>query len=144
MPDTIFCKCMNSLMNWRNMSEKIRPDRVLILDGFNTFIRSYTMDPSLGKDGLPIGGCKGFLKSLQKEDFYQKNPLSEIHLDAVLGFTVFTLQDSLEIYYGRENLEAKQRKLTRFWKSPNFDIKRLTRIDLDAPHKVVARTLETP
>lgn len=43
-----------------------KKDRVLILDGYNGFIRNYVVDPSLGKDGSPIGGCKGFLKSLQK------------------------------------------------------------------------------
>ena len=32
----------------------------------NTFIRNYVMDPSIGSNGLPIGGTRGFLKSLQK------------------------------------------------------------------------------
>ena len=43
------------------MSEKI-----LIIDAMNLFIRNYVMDPSLSASGTPIGGTKGFLKSLQK------------------------------------------------------------------------------
>jgi len=40
---------------------------VLLIDGHNTFIRAYTVDPSLSTNGDPIGGAKGFLKILQKE-----------------------------------------------------------------------------
>jgi len=43
------------------MSEKI-----LIIDAMNTFIRNYVIDPSIASDGFPIGGCRGFLKTLQK------------------------------------------------------------------------------
>ena len=32
----------------------------------NSFIRNYVVDPSLAANGSPIGGCKGFLKTLQK------------------------------------------------------------------------------
>jgi DNA polymerase-1 len=41
-------------------------NKVLIIDAMNTFIRNYVMDPSIGSDGFPIGGTRGFLKSLQK------------------------------------------------------------------------------
>ena len=40
--------------------------KVLIIDGLNMFIRSYIVNPTLDKHGNPIGGCVGFLKSLQK------------------------------------------------------------------------------
>tara|TARA_Y100000310_G_scaffold318118_1_gene371801 strand:+ start:6784 stop:7740 length:957 start_codon:yes stop_codon:yes gene_type:complete len=40
--------------------------KILIVDAMNTFIRNYVMDPSIGADGFPIGGCRGFLKTLQK------------------------------------------------------------------------------
>jgi DNA polymerase-1 len=40
--------------------------RVLLIDGLNMFIRSYIVNPTLDKKGRPIGGCIGFLKSLQK------------------------------------------------------------------------------
>lgn len=43
-----------------------RKKRILIIDGYNQFLRSYIVDPSLGTNGAPMGGCKGFLKSLQK------------------------------------------------------------------------------
>lgn len=41
-------------------------EKVLIIDAMNLFIRNYVADPSLSATGHPIGGCKGFLKSLQK------------------------------------------------------------------------------
>ena len=40
--------------------------KVLIIDGLNMFIRSYIVNPQMDKHGNPIGGCIGFLKSLQK------------------------------------------------------------------------------
>ena len=45
------------------MSKK---ERVMIIDGLNMFLRSYIVVPQLSKDGQPIGGTTGFLKSLQK------------------------------------------------------------------------------
>ena len=40
-------------------------DRVLIVDGLNTFIRAFSINPSINDDGLHIGGLMGFLKSLR-------------------------------------------------------------------------------
>ena len=41
-------------------------ERVMIIDGLNMFLRSYIVVPQISKDGQPIGGTTGFLKSLQK------------------------------------------------------------------------------
>ena len=40
--------------------------KILIIDAMNTFIRNYVINPSLDAHGAPIGGCKGFLMTLQK------------------------------------------------------------------------------
>tara|TARA_Y100000593_G_scaffold67593_1_gene124259 strand:+ start:271 stop:1338 length:1068 start_codon:yes stop_codon:yes gene_type:complete len=40
-------------------------DRVLIVDGLNTFIRAFSVNPAINEDGLHIGGLIGFLKSLR-------------------------------------------------------------------------------
>lgn len=40
--------------------------RLMIVDALNQFLRSYIVDPSLSKDGQPIGGSKGFMKILNK------------------------------------------------------------------------------
>ena len=40
--------------------------RVMIIDSLNLFIRCYVVDPSIGTNGSPIGGLKGYFKSLQK------------------------------------------------------------------------------
>ena len=39
--------------------------RALLIDALNLFMRNYIVDPSLSTNGQPIGGTKGFLKSLQ-------------------------------------------------------------------------------
>tara|TARA_Y100000593_G_scaffold85893_1_gene163642 strand:+ start:1553 stop:2524 length:972 start_codon:yes stop_codon:yes gene_type:complete len=42
------------------------PERVMIIDGLNLFLRSYIVVPQIAKNGQPIGGTVGFIKSLQK------------------------------------------------------------------------------
>lgn len=39
-------------------------DRVLIIDGMNTFIRSWTVTPTMNEDGDHVGGVTGTLKSI--------------------------------------------------------------------------------
>ena len=39
-------------------------DRVLLIDGLNTFIRAFVMNPSTNDDGIHVGGIKGFLLSI--------------------------------------------------------------------------------
>ena len=38
----------------------------MLIDCMNIYLRSYIVDPSLSENGVPIGGFKGFLKTLQK------------------------------------------------------------------------------
>ena len=40
-------------------------NRVLILDGLNTFIRAHSVNPALNDDGMHVGGLIGFMKSLR-------------------------------------------------------------------------------
>ena len=39
-------------------------DRVLIIDGLNTFIRSWSVSPATNDDGIHVGGISGFLMSI--------------------------------------------------------------------------------
>ena len=39
-------------------------DRILLIDGLNTFIRVWSAVPSLNEDGLHIGGITGFIRSV--------------------------------------------------------------------------------
>ena len=48
------------------MSQGRKKGRVLVVDSYNLFLRSYIVDPSLSANGQPIGGLKGVIKSLQK------------------------------------------------------------------------------
>ena len=40
-------------------------DHVLLIDGLNTFIRSFSVNPSLNDDGSHVGGLVGFMKSIR-------------------------------------------------------------------------------
>ena len=40
--------------------------RVMIIDALNAYFRAYIVNPSLSKNGQPIGGYKGFIGILQK------------------------------------------------------------------------------
>ena len=46
------------------MANKMK--KILIIDFLNLFIRSYVVNPSISKQGQPIGGIVGVFKSLQK------------------------------------------------------------------------------
>ena len=48
-----------------NPETKNLNDHVLLVDGFNTFIRSFSGNPSLNEDGSHVGGLVGFLKSIR-------------------------------------------------------------------------------
>ena len=39
-------------------------DRILLIDGLNTFIRAFAVNPSTNDDGVHIGGMTGFLQSI--------------------------------------------------------------------------------
>ena len=43
---------------------KHKNDRILIIDGLNTFIRSFAVNPSTNEDGIHVGGMTGFLHSI--------------------------------------------------------------------------------
>ena len=52
-------------MDFSNKDEGITlNDRVLIIDGMNTFIRSFAAIPTMDENGNHIGGVTGFLKSV--------------------------------------------------------------------------------
>lgn len=108
-----------------------------IISGFQkSFVDQY---PELARTYLK--SVLQFYKNLKQKPFYQNNPISEIHHDPVFGFTVFTQNEVLEIYYGRSDILQKQHKLERFVRSKHFDHARLIRLDLDAKNKVIAREL---
>lgn len=56
---------INELKLKQNETETIhRNSRVLIVDGLNTFIRSYSASPVTNSDGEHVGGITGFLMSI--------------------------------------------------------------------------------
>ena len=45
-------------------AQRVRNGRVLIIDGLNTFIRSWTTNPIMNEDGEHTGGVIGSLNSI--------------------------------------------------------------------------------
>ena len=60
-----FISFLEQTKNQEHKSVTHLNDRVLIVDGLNTFIRSFAVNPSINDDGLHIGGMMGFLKSVR-------------------------------------------------------------------------------
>ena len=60
-----FISFLDQVENEEHKSVLNKNDRVLIVDGLNTFIRSFAVNPSINDDGLHIGGMMGFLKSIR-------------------------------------------------------------------------------
>lgn len=82
-----------------------------------------------------------FLDFVVAQEFFQNEQISEVHYDRVFGYTVFTRDTGLEIYYGRDDYQEKHRKLERFRLSPQYEQSAFIRLDLDSKDKVVARRL---
>ena len=60
-----FISFLEQTKNQEHKSVKHLNDRVLIVDGLNTFIRAFAVNPAINEDGLHIGGMMGFLKSIR-------------------------------------------------------------------------------
>jgi DNA polymerase I len=59
-----YAKLLNQLKLRETEEPKHRDDRVLIVDGLNTFIRAYSATPTLNANGEHCGGISGFLSSM--------------------------------------------------------------------------------
>jgi len=54
----------NELKNRETADDQHLNSRVLIIDGLNTFIRSYAASPVTNEDGVHVGGISGTLMSI--------------------------------------------------------------------------------
>jgi len=63
MPKSDYISILNSLEKPTKQEMGLN-DRVLIIDGLNTFIRCFAVNPTSNEDGIHIGGIVGFLKSI--------------------------------------------------------------------------------
>ena len=57
-----YTEILNSLKN--DEMPKNANDRILIIDGLNTFIRSFVVVPTVNDNGIHVGGITGFLMSI--------------------------------------------------------------------------------
>ncbi|MBU0506976.1 MAG: FtsQ-type POTRA domain-containing protein [bacterium] len=79
------------------------------------------------------------LKFLEKQNYYQEDPISEIHFDSVSGFTIFTKDSGLEVYYGRKDFVRKQKVLEKFKLSKHYNENNYVRLDLNKLGRIIAR-----
>lgn len=59
-----YAALLNQLRLREDEQTRDRNDRVLIVDGLNTFIRAYSSSPALNANGEHVGGISGFLLSI--------------------------------------------------------------------------------
>jgi len=115
--------------------EKGDPRDLPVITGLeSTFIKQY---PNLAKTYFDF--TVAMLIFLQDQEFYKADPVSEIHFDPILGFTIFTKNRNTEIYYGRNDFVKKQQSLEKFKLSKHYERTFFVRLDLDKPGRVVAR-----
>lgn len=60
----IYRDILNDIEGGGVLQDRERNDRILIIDGINTFIRSWTTSPNLNEDGDHVGGIVGSMKSI--------------------------------------------------------------------------------
>jgi len=79
------------------LGKKKQMKKLLIVDGLNLYMRNYNANPSISTNGDPIGGCKGFLASLQK-------------------IARFTEPDKIVVIWDGEGGSLRKRKLVKGYK----------------------------
>jgi 5'-3' exonuclease len=85
-------------------------DKILLIDGLNTFIRAYTVNPTTNDDGIHIGGIGGFLLSI--------------------GYAIKMLKPTrVIICFDGKGGSAKRRKLYPNYKANRRVKKRITRFN---------------
>lgn len=121
--------------------KKVGPNDPLdlpVITGFESeFVRQ---NPYLTR--LYLGRVLQALHYFVDRPFYKENPISEIHFDLVMGLTVFTNKDGLEIYYGDDDLELKQNRLEKFKLSKYYQERNFVRLDLSSSPKIIARAFD--
>jgi len=84
-------------------------DRILLIDGLNTFIRAFAVNPSTNDDGIHIGGMAGFLQSI--------------------GYAIKNIKPTrVIICFDGKGGSSKRRKLFPEYKANRKVRKRLTRL----------------
>ena len=84
-------------------------DRILLIDGLNTFIRAFAVNPSTNDDGIHIGGMTGFLQSI--------------------GYAIKNIKPTrVIICFDGKGGSSKRRKLFPEYKANRKVRKRLTRL----------------
>jgi len=85
-------------------------DRILLIDGLNTFIRAFAVNPSTNDDGQHIGGMAGFLQSI--------------------GYAIKNIKPTrVIICFDGKGGSSKRRKLFPEYKANRKVRKRLTRLN---------------
>jgi len=85
-------------------------DRILLIDGLNTFIRAFAVNPSTNDNGIHIGGMTGFLQSI--------------------GYAIKNIKPTrVIICFDGKGGSSKRRKLFPEYKANRKVRKRLTRLD---------------
>ena len=57
-----YLELFESIGNEKSDIEQHPDSKILIIDGLNTFIRVFSIFPSLNDDGVHVGGIVGFFK----------------------------------------------------------------------------------
>ena len=97
-------------LNEEDSASQSPNDRILLIDGLNTFIRAFAVNPSMNEDGIHIGGMTGFLQSI--------------------GYAIKNIKPTrVIICFDGKGGSSKRRKLFPEYKANRKVRKRLTRLN---------------
>lgn len=86
-----------------------------------------------------LPGLLGLISALKRDDTFRLEDISEIHVDPVHGFSLYTLDEGVRIYMGNGGFEAKLSRLKKVLQARGGSLSSIETIDLTGERGVVVR-----
>lgn len=147
LPDTLVVKIKEPVP-----SAIVRLDGLYLVDSRARLFKRYSVKDGLslplitGLEGLDEAGVKEGLKRaiefmalLEQSGLFSQREISELHIDAVKGFTVVTRDDGVKVCFGREGFDRKLLRLASFVEARGGDMRGIDYINLNDYRGVVVR-----
>ncbi len=106
-----------------------------VVTGFTAEVMMQDLD---GGDGVEQG-LLALIRALDGREGFGLKDISEISIDPVYGFSVYTLDDGVRLGLGKDSFEEKVRGFERIVSSRRGTLKGITRIDMKSPTEAIVR-----
>ncbi|MBI5599897.1 MAG: FtsQ-type POTRA domain-containing protein [Deltaproteobacteria bacterium] len=130
----------------------VRLNGLFVMDGNGVFFKEYSAGDGLdlpvitGAEALKEGWDNGvkkdllaFLEILRHSERFNPDNISEIHVDAVYGFSLVTLKEGIRLEFGRGGLERKFNNLEKVMQARGGNTLGMESVDLTSDRGVIVR-----